>query len=531
MPDVKTTEGAKSQWQSWLRLGCGYLLFFAVVGAIGAFIFFGFRIYISVSDDIARLELQVGRLQDQFDRALDTNDEALETYRELVDKAEAVLEEADEIPTDLRNFRLELARLATETQKLNDELRGARKDVQTLRNQINGESDEIEDLRGTIDNVAEPTSTPSPMPASTPSPTPTPSPTAEPTAAPSPTPTPSPTAASSPMPASTPSPTLTPSPTAEPTAVPSPTPTSTPSPTAEPTAAPSPTPTSTPTPTPVPNLDVSSSINWVIGDMVDKDVEANIKEGIRLVFEYLASLGMPDPEESITVYIYHDKDAMVDAYAEIYGNTPSDYRDLRFGRAAPRNLVPGSYVFIETQHLWRIFAGDQAALALWSLNGVLTAHLTNLQLSVTPDGVTDTGPVWLNEGIATFLTLQGFDKAGVLSYEFIRSSSTRHVRTARTLYTLKDLTTFDDFKRFGLYGFTFALLAAELLAERTSQASLLDYYTTWNSEIVWQQQFETVFGIGIDEFYDEFVTFARTEFPDFDNWDEDFPDTDTWEYW
>ena len=260
-------------------------------------------------------------------------------------------------------------------------------------------------------------------------------------------------------------------------------------------------------------------------------VEENVKAGISLVFEYLVSLGMPNPEQPVTVHVYHTKDAMVDAYAEIYGGAPDDIRDLRFARAAPRNLVPGNYVFIETQHLWRIFAGDQVYLALWGFNGVLTAHLTNLQLITKPGDAVYTGPAWLNEGIATFLALQALDNAGLLSYEFVRWQGHRHVRTARTLYTLKDLTTIGDFKRFGLYGFTFAMLAAELLAERTDQTSLLDYYTSWNHETMWRQQFETVFGISIEEFYDEFVTFARSEFPDFDNWDEDFPDTDTWEDW
>ena len=271
----------------------------------------------------------------------------------------------------------------------------------------------------------------------------------------------------------------------------------------------------------------------MVGDQVPQEIEKNVKDGITHVFEYMASLGMPNPEEPITVYVYQDREAMVDAYAEVYGDTLTDYRDLRFAMAAPRNLAPGNYVFIETGNLGRIFARDryQYALALWAFNPVLTAHLTNLQLNASPDDAINTGPTWLNEGIAMFLTLQALDQADYLSYEFIRISGKRHVRRARTLYTLKDLTTVDDFKRFGLYGFVFAMLAGELLAERTSQTALLDYYSSWNPETMWQQQFETVFGITIDEFYDEFIIFARSEFPDFDNWDEDFPDTDTWKYW
>ena len=85
---VDENRGSTSEWKKWLRLSCGWLLFAAVVVSIGVAIFFGTRLYISVSNDVARLDLQVGRLQDQFDRALDNNDRALDLYDQVIEDVE-----------------------------------------------------------------------------------------------------------------------------------------------------------------------------------------------------------------------------------------------------------------------------------------------------------------------------------------------------------------------------------------------------------------------------------------------------------
>ena len=258
----------------------------------------------------------------------------------------------------------------------------------------------------------------------------------------------------------------------------------------------------------------------MIGDQVPEVVEVNIKAGISLVFEHLAFLGMPNPEEPVTVHVYHSRDAMVDAYTEIYGGVPDDIRDLRFANAAPRNLASGNYVFIQAQHLWRIFAGDQAYLSSWGFNGVLTAHLTSLQLRAAQDDVVGASPTWLNEGIATFLVLQGLEKAGLLSYEFIRRESRRHLLPAPSLgltgipiHSLRDLETVEDFKRFGFDSYSYSMLAAEMLASQTSQRSLVSYYSNARPGFAWEQQFETTFEMSVDEFYDKFAMFAKARYP------------------
>ena len=349
-------------------------------------------------------------------------------------------------------------------------------------------------------------------------PTPTFTPTLIPSAAPSPTVTYTPTmiptmVAEAPI-TSTPTFTPSPEPTATLTPTPSPVPTATPTPTPspEPTPTPSPTPSPEPTltPTPIPRLDVATSVIWVFGDQVPEEIAVNAKNGINEVFEYLASLGMPEPAVPITIHVYESRDAIVDAYTEIYGSSPDNLRDLRYGRAGPRDLAVGNYVFLETQHLWRIFAGDQAYLAPWGFNGVLTAHLTNLQ----PNADIETGPVWLNQGIATFLGVQGLDHAGLMSYEFLRWASARHVhRTPITQHGLQDIATIADFERFGLESFIFSMFAAEILASRTSQSTLIKYYSTAQPGTSWESQFEKTFELTIEEFYNEFGIFVNSRFP------------------
>ncbi len=148
-------------------------------------VLFGIWAYNAIDDKMARLEQQLDRAQDQFDRALDNNDRALTTYDEILDdietnrreinqqmtrviernedslrlyrelliKADEAADEAEKLPADLRDFRIEVARLAVETQRLNMEIVAVQNDVCALGRGINTIAEDIDDFRSVLGQV------------------------------------------------------------------------------------------------------------------------------------------------------------------------------------------------------------------------------------------------------------------------------------------------------------------------------------------------------------------------------------------
>ncbi len=92
-------------------------------------------------------------LRQQLTRVIERNEEALLLYDELLVKAKKADIEADELPSDLRNFRSEVARLAVETNKLNGEITLVQGDVRSLGREIVAVAEEIEDFRTILDQV------------------------------------------------------------------------------------------------------------------------------------------------------------------------------------------------------------------------------------------------------------------------------------------------------------------------------------------------------------------------------------------
>ncbi len=174
-------------WRSWLQINCVWLLLVALLIFVGALIFIGVRIYNSINDEVGVLRQQIDRAQSQFDHALDNNDRALKLYDEiLIDfdvnkrvlneqltrtierndealklcaemlrEAETAIFEAEKLPSDLRDFRTEVARLAVETHKLNNEIGLVQQDVRTLGQEIVGVANDIENFRDILSQVLE----------------------------------------------------------------------------------------------------------------------------------------------------------------------------------------------------------------------------------------------------------------------------------------------------------------------------------------------------------------------------------------
>lgn len=170
---------------SVLQISCGTVALIALLVAVTAVFIVGFFIYNAVDTQAKRLQQQLDRAQDQLDRVLDNNEqalgmyeelivdfddnhrvvkeqldqaiqrneEALKIYAELLAGARSAIPEAEKLPSDLRDFRVEVARLAVETARLNNEIQLVQGDVRTLGREITGVAQDIENIRRILEQV------------------------------------------------------------------------------------------------------------------------------------------------------------------------------------------------------------------------------------------------------------------------------------------------------------------------------------------------------------------------------------------
>ena len=348
------------------------------------------------------------------------------------------------------------------------------------------------------------TATSSPTPTYTPTPTHTPSPTTTPTLTPTLTPTAIPT------PTYTPTPTHTPSPTTTPTLTPTLTPTAIPTPTYTPTPTHTPSPTATSTPTPVP---VSPSyVKWDFGDEVSERQEHIVRLGVELMHDYAVSIGMPEIKKDITVHTYHNFDNLVDAYSEVRGLSKDEIP------AAQLNIIRAytgfaydRHAFINTSVSDELYEHFQVQLPAHELVHTQTAVLSGLGFALGSNGISYAGPEWLTEGVADFLAWQALSEGGVKPYGEIRHFLLRNSK--RHPEPLEELETRNSF-RSKYNSADHAILAAELLASRSGQGSLFDYYDSLEPGTTWQRQFQETFGLRIGEFYDLFERHRKEGFPE-----------------
>ena len=324
-------------------------------------------------------------------------------------------------------------------------------------------------------------------------------------------PTPAVTVTPAPTVAPTPSPTSTPAPNLTPTLSPTPTPTPTPAPTSIPTTTPMPTPTASPAETLPPLVTMPGApdyVKWMIAsDVRPEYVEASI-EGTRLFHEYIESLGMSGIKTKVRLSLFHDQDKFIAAY------------EARTGGKANRNVLESTAVAGEGNINVNALRLEEQKTSLESLRKIIAhemVHALGHELAGVRGGSDDysipkTGPRWLTEGIAEFLAYQAMSAADNLDYDTKRIWE--FVEQGKYVdMPLSKLETMVGIRAARGSTYNYFLLAAELLASRTGQNSLIRYYTLLQPGTTWQEAFQTTFGITVDEFYQVFEEHRAAGFP------------------
>ena len=153
----------------------------------------------------------------------------------------------------------------------------------------------------------------------------------------------------------------------------------------------------------------------------------------------------------------------------------------------------------------------QYVLSAHELNHAQTADLSNSSLVAAYNEIPHVGPVWLVEGTADFLAWQALSEGGIVPYEELRELFVENAGMIPE--SLKGMETEAGFNS-RLNSIDYSLLAAELLASRSGQSSLFDYYASLEQGTTWMGQFREIFGMTVGEFYDLFEQHRTAGFPE-----------------
>ena len=241
---------------------------------------------------------------------------------------------------------------------------------------------------------------------------------------------------------------------------------------------------------PMPHLadDRAEPILVLLGDIPPEEAAA-VREQFETAQEFFRERLGSDPAD-YTVYVADDDESAAPAFRKAFATDP----DPRFCFTA----MQGSALVMTLD-------------CRWSLADHLGSyHYINIhEPIVVATGFPSHGPRWLRLGLSGYAEYTYLAAAGPETLETVRG---RLARTARRVeLPLSSLETYTSGTTPRVEVLTpLSYFAVEWLAQRAGEKAILDYSRQRSSSEPWQDTFEAVFGISVDEFYEEFEAY-RTE--------------------
>ena len=260
--------------------------------------------------------------------------------------------------------------------------------------------------------------------------------------------------------------------------------------------------------------------------MSDEDRQAAL-DGVHILNAYSVKLGFPETELDFTFYLYRDLQKLLETYQR--------ERRLPFLEAARKEWDNASgragadHIFAHVPPHLTTTRESLIKLSAHEMIHVYQVSLSELGGS-SDDSIPKDGPVWLTEGVAEFLALRAMSEADVLNYGYdawrnvvSRSKAKRinhlwveywseygnpldYMETRENTDKIRNLLDPNVYSYF--------LMAAELLAAHSSESALMEFYNSLKRGTTWRKEFENVFGISVEEFYDLFEEHADAGFPE-----------------
>ena len=234
------------------------------------------------------------------------------------------------------------------------------------------------------------------------------------------------------------------------------------------------------------------------------------KQAVFMMNHYLTTLGIPELKDAVTIYLFHDLDEHIANYVELTGGSRDNARQVTAAATA-------HWIFVVTGADWYTPRELKYRMPVFSHELV---HSYQRQLGDTAGG-RDLGPTWMTEGIAEYLGYGALSVPWIIPYNQYRKRGNAPWsfvdRGSRVPFKPKELETYKVFREANpLGGYSFCLLAAELLAAHSGESSLLSFYRRLELGRTWQEAFEAAFGMPVEEFYELFEAHREAGFPELD---------------
>ena len=235
------------------------------------------------------------------------------------------------------------------------------------------------------------------------------------------------------------------------------------------------------------------------------------RESAKAMRGYLARLGFPEIGCDVVFYIYNDTIAIAEAYARETGWSLENSVSLWESVVA---VSSKGWVFLRALDE-RLASAPRARashmkVAAHELYHVYQHCLSGLSGGARNHEVPANGPHWLSEGSAEFSAYRAMSEIGELSYDEERRGFAE--RAKRVDKPLSEMETWDGLSS-EAFGYTYSLMAAELLASLAGEGALMRHYELAQPSATWRDAFATSFGMTVDEFYDLFADHRAAGFP------------------
>ena len=249
---------------------------------------------------------------------------------------------------------------------------------------------------------------------------------------------------------------------------------------------------------------IDDYVVWKIGDQVNAAVEAEIREAVSATHDTFIRYGMPRIDQTLTIFVYHDPDALEAAVKEVTGRTIN---------AADITTSSGDTTFIINTSSERFQSWSSEALQQQIVGHMVrinNSRMSDLNTWASPDEVPPAGPAWLMPGAARYFTWQTLRPEGPASCDQTRDRYARIRDPVDTpLRQAETSSGYSSLRNSSAYTF----LAVELLAEQAGPESVISYYASLHPRTTWQEAFQTAFGMTIDEFYGLYEERRAAGFP------------------
>lgn len=254
---------------------------------------------------------------------------------------------------------------------------------------------------------------------------------------------------------------------------------------------------------------------FIVGEGVSQADRHQLERAASNLHEYALFAGIPVTDESKTIYIHHDRNALTEVFVTVEGWRESDAQKYWQDSAPPGGTASINEAFYlvdealpegEHQYTPWIVDGHEVVHGMYQF-GLAGLH-TDREWFKQHHGQS---PPWMGEGVAMVLQQLAFCHANSVPY---LHNPWDKAATLKWSGTLEDIDGHEPEEWGSVYKYKAGAEAIELLVTIVGVSRLLDFYTLMQPREPWQSTFRRAYGISVEEFYERFKQHRAAGLPD-----------------